>query len=90
MFQKLSVKMAPVFSVVKCLPVTDPENGRIVSGAVEPDQEYSFGHVVRFECNAGFKVEGQKEMRCSENGLWSNEKPRCVGKMYILICLVFE
>ncbi|KAK7805472.1 hypothetical protein U0070_019011 [Myodes glareolus] len=68
----------PLCEVVKCLPVTDLENGRIVSGAVEPDQEYSFGHVVRFECNAGFKVEGQKEMRCSENGLWSNEKPRCV------------
>ncbi|XP_057625640.1 complement factor H isoform X1 [Chionomys nivalis] len=68
----------PLCEVVKCLPVTDPENGRIVSGAVEPDQEYSFGHVVRFECNAGFKVEGQKEMHCSENGLWSNEKPRCV------------
>ncbi|XP_038204660.1 complement factor H-like isoform X2 [Arvicola amphibius] len=68
----------PLCEVVKCLPVTDPENGRIVSGAVEPDQEYSFGHVVRFECNAGFKVEGQKEIHCSENGLWSNEKPRCV------------
>lgn len=81
--------MAHVFSVVKCLPVTDPENGRIVSGAVEPDQEYSFGHVVRFECNAGFKVDGRKEMHCSENGRWSNEKPRCVGKMYRLICLVF-
>ncbi|XP_041503568.1 complement factor H-like [Microtus oregoni] len=68
----------PLCEVVKCLPVTDPENGRIVSGALEPDQEYSFGHVVRFECNAGFKVEGQKEMHCSDNGLWSNEKPRCV------------
>ncbi|XP_050007536.1 complement factor H-like isoform X1 [Alexandromys fortis] len=68
----------PLCEVVKCLPVTDPENGRIVSGALDPDQEYSFGHVVRFECNAGFKVEGQKEMHCSDNGLWSNEKPRCV------------
>ncbi|CAO2637122.1 Complement factor H [Lemmus lemmus] len=68
----------PLCEVVKCLPVTDPENGRIVSGAVELDQEYSFGHVLRFECNAGFKVEGQKEMHCSDNGRWSNEKPRCV------------
>lgn len=80
----------PVFSVVKCLPVTEPENGRIVSGAAEPDQEYYFGQVVRFECNTGFKVEGQKEIHCSENGLWSSEKPRCVGKMNILICLVFQ
>lgn len=68
----------PLCEVVKCLPVTEPENGRIVSGAAEPDQEYYFGQVVRFECNTGFKAEGQKEIHCSENGLWSSEKPRCV------------
>lgn len=68
----------PICEVVKCLPVTELENGRIVSGAAEPDQEYYFGQVVRFECNSGFKIEGQKEMHCSENGLWSNEKPQCV------------
>ncbi|XP_040593387.1 complement factor H isoform X2 [Mesocricetus auratus] len=69
----------PLCEVVKCLPVTEPENGRIVRGATEPDQEYYFGQVIRFDCNAGFKIEGQKEMHCLENGLWSNEKPRCVG-----------
>ncbi|XP_055480657.1 complement factor H-like isoform X2 [Psammomys obesus] len=68
----------PICEVVKCLPVTELENGRILSGTGEPDQEYYFGQVVRFECNAGFKIEGQKEMHCSEDGLWSNEKPRCV------------
>ncbi|XP_051004275.1 complement factor H-like [Acomys russatus] len=69
----------PLCEVVKCLPVTEPENGRIISDAAEPGQEYYFGQVVRFECNAGFKIEGQKEMHCSDNGRWSNEKPRCVG-----------
>nr|XP_021518026.1 complement factor H-like [Meriones unguiculatus] len=68
----------PICEVVKCLPVTELENGRILSGTGEPDREYYFGQVVRFECNAGFKIEGQKEMHCSEDGLWSNEKPRCV------------
>ncbi|XP_051039133.1 complement factor H isoform X2 [Phodopus roborovskii] len=68
----------PLCEAAKCLPVTEPENGRIVSSAAEPDQEYYFGQVVRFACNAGFKVEGQKEIHCSENGLWSHEKPRCV------------
>lgn len=68
----------PLCEIVKCLPVSEPENGRIISGAVEPDQEYSFGQVVQFECNAGFKVEGQKEIHCSENGQWSSEKPKCV------------
>ncbi|XP_029336719.1 complement factor H-like isoform X4 [Mus caroli] len=68
----------PLCEVVKCLPVTELENGRIVSGAAETDQEYYFGQVVRFECNSGFKIEGHKQIHCSENGLWSNEKPRCV------------
>ncbi|XP_076961183.1 complement factor H-like [Callospermophilus lateralis] len=68
----------PICKVVKCLPVTEPENGRIISRATEPDEEYYFGQVVQFECNSGFKHEGHKEIFCLVNGHWSNEKPRCV------------
>ncbi|XP_048665722.1 complement factor H-like isoform X1 [Marmota marmota marmota] len=68
----------PICEVVKCLPVTEPENGRIISSATEPDEEYYSGQVVQFECNSGFRLEGHKEIYCSENGHWSNEKPRCV------------
>ncbi|KAM5144883.1 complement factor H-like isoform 2-T2 [Callospermophilus lateralis] len=69
----------PICEVVKCLPVTEPENGRIISSATEPDEEYYFGQAVQFECNSGFKLEGQKEIYCSEDGHWSNEKPRCMA-----------
>lgn len=68
----------PVCEVVKCLPMTDPENGRVISSAFRPDQEYSFGQVIKFECNPGFKLAGPKELHCSENGVWSGEKPGCV------------
>ncbi|XP_008829798.1 complement factor H isoform X2 [Nannospalax galili] len=68
----------PVCEVVKCSPVAEPENGKIISGAVEPNEEYYFGQVVKFECNEGFKTEGQKEIYCLENGHWNNEKPKCV------------
>ncbi|XP_053769404.1 complement factor H isoform X4 [Desmodus rotundus] len=68
----------PLCEVVKCLPVTDPENGRVVTAAFRPDQEYSFGQVIKFECNSGFKLAGPKEIHCSENGVWSEEKPGCV------------
>lgn len=78
------IKRSLCFSVVKCLPVTDPENGRVISGALGPDQEYSFGQVIRFECDPGFKLEGPKEIHCSENGAWSGEKPSCVGKLRLL------
>ncbi|KAM5301733.1 complement factor H-like isoform 3-T3 [Glossophaga mutica] len=68
----------PLCEVVKCLPVTDPENGRVIGGSFGPDQEYSFGQVIKFECNSGFKLAGPKEIHCSENGVWSGEKPGCV------------
>ncbi|XP_035872120.1 complement factor H isoform X3 [Phyllostomus discolor] len=69
----------PLCEVVKCLPVTAPENGRVVSSAFSPDQEYSFGQVIKFECNPGFMLSGPKEIHCSDNGLWSGEKPGCMG-----------
>uniref|UniRef100_H0WJU6 Complement factor H n=1 Tax=Otolemur garnettii TaxID=30611 RepID=H0WJU6_OTOGA len=68
----------PVCEVVKCLPVRDPKNGRLISSAKDPDQEYSYGQAVHFECNAGFKLDGPKEIHCSENGFWSAETPKCV------------
>ncbi|XP_066094521.1 complement factor H-like isoform X2 [Saccopteryx bilineata] len=68
----------PLCEVVKCLPVTEPANGRIISSAYEQDQEYDFGQVIKFECNAGFMLDGPKEIHCSTNGLWSGERPNCV------------
>ncbi|NWS99822.1 CFAH factor, partial [Mionectes macconnelli] len=68
----------PHCEVVKCLPVQAPENGRIVMAATfELDQEYSFGQVVHFECNAKHKLVGAKEIICSSNGRWSNDVPQC-------------
>ncbi|XP_064449968.1 complement factor H isoform X2 [Mirounga angustirostris] len=68
----------PLCEVVKCSPVTEPENGRLTSTAVELDQDHTFGQVVRFQCNSGFKLEGPAEIHCSANGVWSGEAPKCV------------
>nr|XP_036861967.1 complement factor H isoform X3 [Manis javanica] len=68
----------PLCEVVKCLPVTEPENGRVISGALETDQEHVFGQVVQFDCNSGFMLNGPKQIHCSANGIWSGEKPECV------------
>ncbi|XP_019383906.1 PREDICTED: complement factor H [Gavialis gangeticus] len=68
----------PHCEVVKCLPVTAPENGRIVmSGTYEMDQEFSFGQAIRFECNADYKLKGDREIYCSATGDWSQEVPQC-------------
>ncbi|XP_064283972.1 complement factor H isoform X1 [Passer domesticus] len=68
----------PHCEVIKCLPVQEPENGRIImTGAFELGQEYSFGQAVNFECNAKHKLVGAKEIVCSANGEWSNDVPQC-------------
>ncbi|KAM4773144.1 complement factor H [Cyanocitta cristata] len=68
----------PHCEVIKCLPVQEPENGRIImTGAFELGQEYSFGQAVNFECNEKHKLVGAKEIVCSANGKWSSDVPQC-------------
>ncbi|XP_064003216.1 complement factor H isoform X3 [Pogoniulus pusillus] len=68
----------PHCEVAKCLPLEAPENGRIITaGAFELNREYSFGQVVNFECNAEYKLVGNKELICSSNGKWSSDVPQC-------------
>ncbi|NXC09110.1 CFAH factor, partial [Orthonyx spaldingii] len=68
----------PHCEVIKCLPVQEPENGRIImTGAFELGQEYSFGQVVNFECNPKHRLVGAAEIVCSSNGKWSNDVPQC-------------
>lgn len=70
------------FSVVKCSPVTEPRNGKAI-GVLDIDREFSYGQVVRFECNSGFMLDGPKEIHCSTNGDWNDAIPECVGKVHI-------
>ncbi|XP_071607155.1 complement factor H isoform X1 [Heliangelus exortis] len=68
----------PHCEVTKCLPVQAPENGRIITtGAFELGREYSFGQVVKFECNAKYRLVGSKEIICSSDGQWSSDVPQC-------------
>ena len=64
--------------------MTEPENGKIFSDALEPDQEYTYGQVVQFECNSGYMLDGPKQIHCSAGGVWSAETPKCVGKINLL------
>ncbi|XP_036610386.1 complement factor H [Trichosurus vulpecula] len=69
----------PFCEVVKCSPVTAPQNGKISTSSLDPDQEFTFGQVVQFECNPGFKLKGPREIHCSADGDWSEQNPQCVG-----------
>ncbi|XP_048213359.1 complement factor H-like [Perognathus longimembris pacificus] len=68
----------PTCEIVKCLPLPQPENGRMVSSAMELDQEHHFGDVVQFECSPGFRREGARELHCTQDGLWSGPPPTCL------------
>ncbi|XP_055000535.1 complement factor H [Sorex araneus] len=67
----------PICEVVKCEPVTEPKNGKII-GVLDIDREFSYGQVVRFECDSGYKLDGPKEIHCSKGGDWSDATPKCV------------
>ncbi|XP_009081887.1 PREDICTED: complement factor H-like, partial [Acanthisitta chloris] len=68
----------PHCEVVKCLPLQAPENGKIVmTGVFDLDQEYYFGQVVNFECNADYHLVGAESVICSSNGKWSSDVPQC-------------
>uniref|UniRef100_A0A4X2KTH0 Sushi domain-containing protein n=1 Tax=Vombatus ursinus TaxID=29139 RepID=A0A4X2KTH0_VOMUR len=68
----------PFCEVVKCSPVTAPENGKISTSSFDPEQEFTFGQVVQFECNPGFKLKGPREIHCSTGGDWNEKEPQCV------------
>ncbi|XP_020827377.1 complement factor H-like isoform X2 [Phascolarctos cinereus] len=70
----------PFCEVVKCSPVTAPENGKISTSLLDPEQEFTFGQVLQFECNPGFKLKGPREIHCSAGGDWNEQEPQCVGE----------
>ncbi|KAF7241324.1 Complement factor H [Varanus komodoensis] len=70
----------PHCEVRKCFPVKAPVNGRMVmTGIDDPNQEFLFGQVVRFECNEDLKIEGPDQIFCTDKGEWSGVVPKCVG-----------
>ena len=42
------------------------------------DQEYR--SIAKFTCDEGYSLSGAASVQCEENGQWSAEIPKCVGK----------
>lgn len=69
----------PHCEITKCFPVREPENGRIIqTGIMDLDQDFMFGHLLRFECDEHFKIEGSEQIVCTGLGTWSAPVPKCV------------
>nr|XP_023016002.1 sushi, von Willebrand factor type A, EGF and pentraxin domain-containing protein 1-like [Leptinotarsa decemlineata] len=47
---------------------------------VAKDGSYHFGNVVSFECDDGYKMFGNKVIRCTPSGKWSKMQGKCLKK----------
>ncbi|KAJ7332380.1 hypothetical protein JRQ81_014560 [Phrynocephalus forsythii] len=69
----------PHCEITKCFPVKEPENGRIIqTGIMDLDQDFLFGHLLRFDCADRFRIEGADQIVCTAQGTWSAPVPKCV------------
>ena len=53
-----------------------------LNGTTEPSNRITWmpGEVVRFDCDFGFILEGNKIQVCGENGRFNGTTPECVGQ----------
>lgn len=61
-------------SAVFCL---DP--GTIMNG-VRTEISLAVGGVAAYQCNAGYRLEGQARLTCLSDATWSHPLPRCICK----------
>ena len=56
-----------------CIKIKNPSNGG------RHGTSFSHGKVVSFECNVGYKLVGDRALRCI-NGRWNSTVPVCNGE----------
>ena len=54
-----------------CQNLSPPANGRVDISSLEPET------TVRYSCNVGFQLSGNRVRTCLESGLWSGQAPNC-------------
>ena len=52
--------------------------GKLVSGTIV-GSNYSYGSVIKFKCNKGYKLRGSAKLKC-RRGVWEGQFPECEGK----------
>ena len=61
----------PECKQVQCPSPSDPQNGRVVA------QGLLYTNTLRYECERGYKLEGDETRECLANGTWSGVLPSC-------------
>ena len=67
---------------VTCDPVECPLLDDLQNGSVKL-RGHSYGDLVQFECNSGYRMEGGGVLKCLETGHWSGRMPKCRGKIKV-------
>ena len=69
----------PYCELVKCGHLAKPKNGH-----VRCDDKNWFNSTCTYECNLGYRIEGQESRTCKETGFWTGgQDPTCKRKLYI-------
>ncbi|KAI8498226.1 hypothetical protein Bbelb_241700, partial [Branchiostoma belcheri] len=63
---------SPTCKAVQCSPLSHPTNG-FVTGY------NSYGDVVNFTCEPGYKLVGTSSLTCLSDGTWDGTSPTCTG-----------
>lgn len=51
------------------------------------DSYYTYGNTIRYTCNSGYKLIGNKSRYCNASAQWEGEEPECVGTSSALLIL---
>lgn len=82
-----------VFLVTKILPVTLPKLTKLLSSTVvscgKPGvlsngfrigDKFTYGESIIYDCDPGYKLQGDIFRKCEASGQWSGTQARCIGK----------
>lgn len=49
----------------------------------DPDRQYEYGDGVYYNCKPGFTLIGSDVIKCSDDGEFHPEPPKCIGKLLL-------
>ena len=68
-------------AAIHCLELRPPLHGTMIGSGT------TYGSVIRFVCNDGFKVVGSAERTCQADRTWSGQDAFCEGQGRCCVCV---
>ena len=68
------MKLHLLFIAVDCGSLNDPDNGMVSVDGTRLNSEAVYG------CDTGYRLVGDSERLCTEQGAWSGDQPTCESK----------